>query len=161
MGSQYTPGQRTFSKLLVDGVERSFIVYTPSNYDGSPFGLLIAIHGFTSNSSTMELRTDFNRFAQEKQYIVLYPDGLDRSWNAGGCCGMSAIRKVDDVSAIMAIKNHMEHQLCLDRARSMVTGHSNGGMVSTRGRWRPACLPHALLHRGRCGPNARACTAWV
>ena len=37
--------------------------------------------------------------------------------------------QVNDVKAILAIVNHLDKGLCLDRSRSMVTGHSNGGMV--------------------------------
>ena len=93
-GSLNIPGQRTLSKLLVDGVQRTYLVYLPPNYDGvEPFGLLVALHGFTSNYSVME-SYGLNLHAEERQYVAVYPQGLNDSWNAGGCCGLSAIDKV-------------------------------------------------------------------
>jgi polyhydroxybutyrate depolymerase len=63
---------------------------------------------------------------------VLYPDGLQRAWNAGDCCGQPRAGGVDDVAFIEAAIRATSRAYTTDPARLYVTGISNGGMLAYR-----------------------------
>jgi polyhydroxybutyrate depolymerase len=62
---------------------------------------------------------------------VVYPQGLDDSWNGGAlCCGTSQSSGVDDEGFAIDVVNKMEMDACIDKKRVYVTGISNGGAMS-------------------------------
>ena len=54
------------------------------------------------------------------------------SFNAGGCCGVAAERRVDDVEFAREVLEYMTEYECGDRSNAFATGFSNGGMMSNR-----------------------------
>ncbi|MDD9946061.1 MAG: prolyl oligopeptidase family serine peptidase [Myxococcales bacterium] len=131
--SALEPGLRMAS-LMHDGLEREFVIYVPQGYDNArPVPLVLNFHGATSNAE--QQRTLFSKMdetADEKGFIVVYPQGIGRSWNAGACCGDAASEDVDDVGFALAIVEFMAERACIDRARVYATGFSNGGRMSYR-----------------------------
>jgi polyhydroxybutyrate depolymerase len=67
--------------------------------------------------------------ADEKGFIVVYPDGLNSSWNDGR---PEVNPGVDDVGFISALVDELEDEYDIDNARVYSTGISNGGMFSFR-----------------------------
>jgi polyhydroxybutyrate depolymerase len=63
-------------------------------------------------------------------FVVVYPDGLGSSWNAGACCGTSMSTNVDDVGFVSDLIDALQSQLCIDAKRVYATGFSNGGFLS-------------------------------
>jgi len=63
---------------------------------------------------------------------VVYPDGLDRTWNAGSCCGVAARSGVDDVAFVTAVVADVVGMIRVDPRRVYVTGMSNGAMMAYR-----------------------------
>ncbi|GAA3245204.1 hypothetical protein GCM10017691_52140 [Pseudonocardia petroleophila] len=61
---------------------------------------------------------------------VAYPDGVDRSWNAGGCCGGAHERGVDDVARLDALVARMVAEDGVDPRRVYAVGFSNGAMMA-------------------------------
>lgn len=45
--------------------------------------LMLALHGFTQNGQTMMGLSGFNALAEEHQFVVAYPYGVNTSWNVG------------------------------------------------------------------------------
>jgi polyhydroxybutyrate depolymerase len=67
-----------------DGQQRSYYAYIPSSYDGQEsVPLMIALHPFASSGRGMAALTDFDTFAEENGFIVVYPDSLGFRWNDG------------------------------------------------------------------------------
>ena len=67
-------------KKIWDGVEREYLVFLPSSYLGSDyreFPVLIGLHGYSGTASGFELETTkgLNLMAEEKEVIVIYPQG--------------------------------------------------------------------------------------
>lgn len=131
-GGGLGPGDHDIS-LDVDGVTRTAIVHVPPGYDPTaPTPLVLNLHGFTSNAGQQISLSGMNSTADANNFIVAYGEGLNSSWNAGGCCGLSLSQNIDDVGFLRALVEHLETELCIDRARVYSTGMSNGGFMSHR-----------------------------
>jgi polyhydroxybutyrate depolymerase len=119
--------------LQVGGRDRTFLVHLPPGYDASrPHPLVLLFHGGLGTGMQMEASALMSPIADRERFVVVYPDGITRSWNAGGCCGPPAEQNIDDVGFVAALLDHLESTLCLDRRRIFAGGMSNGAMFSHR-----------------------------
>ena len=74
---------QTQDSFIHDGEERSFTYYIPSGWDASAqYPILIVLHGLTQTGNGIMDITGFNEIAEDHNFIVCYPDGLNNSWNA-------------------------------------------------------------------------------
>jgi polyhydroxybutyrate depolymerase len=84
--------------ITVEGVQRAYVVFRPPSADPArPAPLVIALHGYTADATWMESNTRFDEKGAQKGFIVVYPQGIKKSWNAGSCCGHNSS---DDVGFI-------------------------------------------------------------
>lgn len=115
-------------------MERRYLVYIPESYDDTkPTPLILNLHGFTSEAWQQVLFSKMNETADEKGFIVAYPDGYEYSWNSGHyCCGEAVEENIDDVGFLKAVIADIDDRLCVDRKRVYATGMSNGGFMSFR-----------------------------
>lgn len=124
---------QTMLTLEHDGGQRTYYVYVPSSVDlNKPAPLVLNYHGLTSNALQQLSFSDLNRVADEKGFIVAYPEGLGASHNAGVCCSQlgSPPHQADDAGFARALVADLEKRLCMDRRRVYSTGMSNGGYMS-------------------------------
>ncbi len=127
-----SPGDARAS-LEHDGMQRSFIAHVPAKYDNTrPVPLVLNFHGATMTASLQQQTTGMNAKADEAGFVVVYPEGVDRSWNAGACCRGAASGNVDDVGFARALVAYMRERVCVDPKRIYATGFSNGGRMSYR-----------------------------
>ena len=120
-------------ELDFGGVTRSYEIYAPPGYDGaSPMLLVLNFHGYTSNGERQALNSRMNTTADERRFIVAYPNGIENSWNGGTCCGVAARDGIDDVAFTRAIIDDIGGRACIDTKRVFATGMSNGGFLSHR-----------------------------
>jgi polyhydroxybutyrate depolymerase len=123
----------THVDLEFDSVMRSYEIHVPPSYDGvTPLPLVLSFHGFTSSGLGQQALTGMDGLADREGFLVIYPNGLNASWNAGVCCGQSAESNIDDVGFARALINDMGARGCIDRLRVYATGMSNGGFFSHR-----------------------------
>lgn len=120
-------------KIRVDERERTYSLHVPGHYDGTEaVPLLIALHGRLGTGSGEERLAHLDKVSDEHGFLVVYPDGLDRSW-ADGRGGTPAERSgVNDVKFLSALMGALESDYKVDRARIYVAGMSNGGFMSGR-----------------------------
>jgi polyhydroxybutyrate depolymerase len=127
-----TPGSHLF-QIEHDGLAREYRVYVPASYDGTAAApVVFNFHGFTSNADQQVFFSGLNTTADEHGFIVVYPNGVDSSFNGGFCCGTASSEDVDDVGFALAILDEVANMGCLDRRRIYTTGMSNGGFMSHR-----------------------------
>jgi polyhydroxybutyrate depolymerase len=120
-------------KLVSNEVERNADVHVPPGYDPAvPTSLVLNFHGFTSNALQEALLSQMNGASDERGFIVVYPNGLYSSWNAGKCCGQAATLEIDDVEYVSALVDELLAQYCIDPKRVFATGMSNGAFLSNR-----------------------------
>jgi polyhydroxybutyrate depolymerase len=114
--------------VQVDGRLRTYLLHVPSAVGprGHPAPLLLALHPGYGTPAGFARTTGFGERADALGYVVAYPDGLYRSWNAGACCGPPAREGVDDVAFVLAVVEDAARHAPVDAANVFVAGFSNG-----------------------------------
>jgi polyhydroxybutyrate depolymerase len=116
--------------LTVAGLQRAYVVFRPRSLgSGQQAPLVIALHGYTVDSTWMETNTHFDDLAIRVGFVVVYPQGINNSWNAGTCCGHN---HNDDEAFIKAVIDRLVGGGNIDARRVFVTGMSNGGAMAQR-----------------------------
>ncbi len=124
--------------LIHDGIERTYIVHTPSTAGGTPHPIVLVLHGGGGNGESAARMTGFSATALRDGAIVVYPEGTGRlpnilkTWNAGHCCGYAMENRIDDIGFIGALIDRLIRDDGADPRRVYVTGLSNGGMMAHR-----------------------------
>lgn len=98
---------------------RSVLIHVPDNIkEGSP--LVMNLHALGANAEMHQKLTNFDEIADEKGFIVVYPEGYTKqdpsrneamySWNAGGCCSPNTPEnpKIDDVFFLRKVVEYMK-----------------------------------------------------
>jgi len=119
--------------IVVDGRERTFIVYVPpGHFRERPAPLVLAFHGRMGSGERFAHKTELHTVAGRDGAVVAYPDGYKRSWNDGR--GLSEAEKagVDDVAFVRALISRLDREVGIDRSRVYVTGESNGAALAFR-----------------------------
>jgi polyhydroxybutyrate depolymerase len=130
-GSQSIPVGQSTQTIETGGMARSFHLYRPQGLaDAAP--LVVMLHGGFGTGEQAERSYHWDAEADSGHFLVAYPDGLNRAWNAGTCCGEPQRVNADDVGFIAAMVDAIEQQIPIDRARVYVTGMSNGAMMALR-----------------------------
>lgn len=115
------------------GRTRELTVYVPATVDGAaPTPLVLNFHGFGSDAFQQRAFSEMDATADAEGFIVVYPNGVQNSWNGGTCCGTAASEEVDDVGFAVAIAEELGRLACIDERRVYATGMSNGGFMSHR-----------------------------
>jgi polyhydroxybutyrate depolymerase len=129
--------------LSVGGRDRSYRIYRPptlSRQAKAP--LVVMLHGALGSGAQAERAYGWDREADGHGFVVAYPDGIGRTWNAGGaCCGRANRTGVDDVAFLDTLIAAVSHAENIDPARIYITGMSNGGAMT----YRYACEGHTRL----------------
>jgi polyhydroxybutyrate depolymerase len=117
---------------------RPFELVVPKSYNAkSPAPLLIVLHGYTGDASTMRAYFDLDAAAEAKGILTVYADGTrDGSgqpfWNATDACCNFASSTVDDSAYLTKIIDQVSASHNVDPKRVYFAGHSNGGFMSFR-----------------------------
>ncbi len=113
------------------GIVRTYRVFRPSSAGAHP-ALVMMLHGGFGTGQGAEGADGWDALASARGFIVVYPDGIGRAWNAGRCCGQPYARKIDDVAFLSAVIGEVERQDGADPHRVFVTGLSNGAIMAYR-----------------------------
>jgi polyhydroxybutyrate depolymerase len=114
-------------ELTVDNLIRRYLLHIPPGYDpGKPTPVVLAFHGRFSTGREMEKLTNLSELADKQGFIVVYPNGYGRSWNAGHGTGEAEARGVNDVKFTVELINSLCQTMNIDRRRVYATGFSNG-----------------------------------
>lgn len=103
-------------------------VYVPSGAEG-PRDIVFLLHGAGATGPLMEEATQFQKLADEKGFVLVYPNGLGwptRTWNSG--TGFDDDH--DDVLFLDDLALEVSARVC--GRRLFATGFSNGAMMAHR-----------------------------
>ncbi|MBW4582778.1 MAG: hypothetical protein KME42_24695 [Tildeniella nuda ZEHNDER 1965/U140] len=119
----------TSGELVFEGQQRTYRVYTPKTYrPDRPLPLVLAFHGYGSQGKDLATGSGLNEVAEQKGFVAVYPDGIDRRWNPLN----KMLTGVDDVGFVPALIAHMKRNRAIDPARVYAAGVSNGGFLVQR-----------------------------
>src|SRR5438067_401191 len=89
-------GRTTVAELAFGGVDHQYRLFMPSSFkNASKPGVLVVLHGYTWDARSFEEYTGLDAEAAGQGLLAVYPQGFDRSWNAGTCCGEALRRGLD------------------------------------------------------------------
>ncbi len=110
---------------------RNFLVHLPTGYTaGQQLPLVINMHGYTSNAQQQEAYSLMDITANNNQFIVCYPNGLNNSWNSGFTLPYNS--SPDDVGFISKVIDTLHALYDVNLNRVYACGMSNGGFQSHR-----------------------------
>ena len=139
LSSTSTSSNDTTHTLTVSGLQRTYVLHVPSSYEGNQaVPLVFDFHGGLGNASTQMRTSNFESLADQKDFIVVYPNGTgllgDKllTWNGGTCCGYAVKNNIDDVGFVRTIVAELESNYKINPKRIYATGLSNGGIMSQR-----------------------------
>ena len=114
------------ASISINGTDRTYRVYRPAGLPKSP-PLVIVLHGAAGTGKQAEESYGWDAQADSGKFLVVYPDGINRTWNVDpDCCGVAARDDVDDVGFISKLAGSF------GASKVFVTGISNGAMMSYR-----------------------------
>jgi len=124
-------GSSTAHHLTWEGTDRLYRLYVPAHI-ATPAPLVVMLHGGFGSAGQAERAYGWDALADEQGFVVAYPDGDGKAWNAGSCCGKSSVIGVDDVGFIEAMVREIEATRAIDASRIYAAGMSNGAMMAYR-----------------------------
>lgn len=130
-------GTAETDSIVSGGRTRTFRLYVPPPaVRARPMALLFVLHGGGGTGRGMVRLTygRFERLADSRGIVVVYPDGIEKGWNDGrvGLDQPASRQKVDDVGFLGELLEHLAGRLPIDRKRVYSCGISNGGFMSFR-----------------------------
>ena len=125
-----TQGNYKTYSFTHDDLIRTYDVYIPSTLKKNT-SVFFLFHASRGNSKDMRSSTgyDFEYLAEEKGFLVVYPQGYKNHWND---CRATAdyaanIQDIDDVGYFQQMVKSLEENYMINRKQLVVSGISNGG----------------------------------
>jgi polyhydroxybutyrate depolymerase len=107
------PGDQRVEFTLPDGSDAGYLLYAPASFGSdSQLPLVLVFHGAPGTPQEMVRSTRFNAIADEENFLVAYPDAIDRSADVGAL--------IDDVT----------HRVAVDLAQIFAAGFSRGASTT-------------------------------
>lgn len=117
--------------VTISGVKREYYVYIPKSVPkGVKAPAVIAFHGFESDAHGLRWLIKPDKWAEKYGYIMIYPNAIKKSWNAGKGFG-NRNKNTDDLSFAAALPDVITARHPVDKNRIYVMGFSNGAQMST------------------------------
>ncbi len=117
-------------QITADGLSRTYRLFTPSSLDRSaPAPLVLVLAGVGNTGEQMVGVTMFDRLAEREKFVVAYPEGLNRTWNAGYCCLNGRPTGPDDVAFIGDVIDEVQAAKKIDPDRIYAVGFSGGALM--------------------------------
>ena len=140
------PSLKRQQMATADGT-RTYFVFEPSR----PRALVIALHALSWTAEDFAAYTGFDHVASADGFVVVYPQGLNKAWNAGYCCPAFHAAPTDDVGFLRDLVG----KLAQPGWKVFLLGFSNGAMMA----YDLACrIPGEIAAIGVVGSDGEACS---
>ncbi len=120
-GLSVTNNGRAF-EIDINGKRRGGVMYLPFLYDGvRPYSLVFVLHGASGTGETIQKTGQFDKLAEDLDYIMVYPNGISRRWESP-----------DDLAFFDLMITEFQKKYIIDPERIYITGHSAGAIAAYR-----------------------------
>lgn len=134
-----TFAQHTTHSFTWDGLNREYIQYLPSSYDGStPVPVVFCLHGLGDNMNNFK-GIGMNAVADTANFIVITPQAIvdplvsASAWNSGASyMGYTLNGSVDDIGFFGAVLDTLIANYNVDETKVFACGFSMGGFMTNR-----------------------------
>jgi len=129
-------GEDRDEAITVGNRLRHYLLHVPPAFR-QPAALILVLHAHGGDARQAARVSGMSAKADAEGFFVAYPNGsgwrdVNRSWNAGHCCGYAMNAQVDDVAFIRALIAHLVTTQPIDPGRVYAAGISNGAMMAHR-----------------------------
>lgn len=116
-------------QVTINDTVRTYTLHVPANYSGSaPVPLVLDFHPMGLGAQWEEGNSGYKTLSDQEGFIVVWPHGLENSWNLGPCCTSSTTS--DDFGFARAIVRELSIDACIDPRRIYAVGDSMGGAMA-------------------------------
>ncbi len=116
--------------LVSGGVTRVWYDDRPAVGSSGRLPTLILLGGYHEQAADLPYQAGLSQEAARDGFALVAPEGVELSWNAGGCCGVALARHVDDVRFLADLIALLVDRGLADPARIYLAGFSNGAMMT-------------------------------
>lgn len=119
--------------LTVDSRQRTYLLHVPPSYSADhPAPLFLSLHGRLGDGKGQARLSHFDSLSDQHGFLVVYPDGLNRSWADGRNATPSDKQHVNDVHFLSELITRLQSEYNIDPNRIYANGMSNGGFMTAR-----------------------------
>ena len=108
------------------------IAAPPDVKPGERLPAVILLPGLGTGPVAIRDAGDWSNAAVRHRLLVVTPQGIADSWNAGGCCAIAQATGVDDIGYLTKLLDQIAARPDVDPSRIFMAGFSNGGMMTYR-----------------------------
>jgi len=121
-------------KLMVNDLERSYLLHIPSGLNNQqPVPVIFAFHGYGQTPLIMKKIAEFDDAADQANFLVVYPKGIEKTWNyGGGGTGVATAGSVDELAFVRQILSDLDTIATIDPKRIFAVGFSQGAALVYR-----------------------------
>ncbi len=130
-GCGYLASADDTQTLEFGGLTRTYTVHATDGRTSCQ-GLVVNLHGRGSTGQQQRALTHYDAVADAHGFVVVYPDGVGRSWADGRGVTRADQRGVDDVGFLTALVDRLVDRYGVEPGRVFVTGFSNGAFMTNR-----------------------------
>lgn len=129
-------GITTAASINVDGIDRTYVLYVPANFQPGTSALVLVMHGMTGHAVGMDSWTQMDDKADQAGFAIAYPQSTEDYWGRTQWnyfyypywAGSSP----DDTGYLRQLIDTLQETIHPDPKRIYVTGHSAGAFMSHR-----------------------------
>ena len=114
-------------ELVDQGHTRTYYIYTPKSYKSErSMPMVLVFHGDNGTGHSIADVTQFNKLAEQKGFIAVYPDGINKRWTLRG----NPSGRVNDVAFTDALITHIKQIRNIDSSKVYASGFSRGAILT-------------------------------
>lgn len=116
--------------ITVNGVQRSYRLFAPSQTGTEPMPLLIGIHGGGGRNEPFPQESDFQALAESQGFLMVFPLAELLAGNEGEWQLNTAVSSRHDLDFIEALIDDLGSRYTVDDSRIYAMGYSLGSMFT-------------------------------
>jgi len=120
--------------LTLDGHARTFIITLPEGWNNQALPLVFVLHGGGGTADGTEKLTGFKAIALREKFILVYPQGIEKSWNDGRSTTANQMG-VNDTAFFRLMIERISSKYKVNNKMIFCTGISNGGFMTSTLAW--------------------------